>query len=291
MVTLQRNPLNVKNMKPLIQLIFILFISTEMLAQHITPPSQSGDIYAQEYKSAQIYTEAYKSADDFMKQVRSGGYFGGVEFAEVYSRRFMQKQKSDTERIKLMQILPYYVKQKIWTNLYDQLPTSVQARIDKKAILQKWNTTEFQYREHIVKRGMRDEWVETGKKAIDSQIVSDKKIQELIERGEIFDAYGIDQMPEFPGGQQELLKFIQANLHMPQSVKNGKISGTVLVQFVVEVDGMVEDIEIMRSLSPECDAAAIEVVKRFPPFKPGRSAASRMRPVKVKYTVPVQFKT
>lgn len=94
-------------------------------------------------------------------------------------------------------------------------------------------------------------------------------------------------MPFYPGGDKALLQDLAENLVYPaEAVKEG-VQGRTILQFVIKTDGSIDDIKVVQSLSPECDQAAIEAVKKLKRFKPGLKDA---KPVNVKYTLPVSFK-
>ena len=95
-----------------------------------------------------------------------------------------------------------------------------------------------------------------------------------------------EEMPEVPGGEGKLLQFIAENVRLPKCVKEGKVKGRSIVEFVIEKDGTVSDFKIVRSLHKDCDAEAIRVLKTMPRWKPGRQKG---KPVRVKYIVPVEF--
>jgi len=97
----------------------------------------------------------------------------------------------------------------------------------------------------------------------------------------------IKEMPEFPGGMEKLIQFIEENTHLPKCVTDGKVQGRSVIQFVVDTDGSLSDFKVVRSLHKDCDAEAIRVLKTMPKWKPGME---RGKPIRVKYTVPVQFK-
>lgn len=97
----------------------------------------------------------------------------------------------------------------------------------------------------------------------------------------------VEEMPEYPGGMSELMKFIAQNIKYPADALQGKVEGRVIARFVVCKDGSISDIEIMRSVSPSLDAEAVRVLKLMPKWKPGRQ---RGRAVPVKFTVPVTFR-
>lgn len=116
--------------------------------------------------------------------------------------------------------------------------------------------------------------------------------QEVIEEEERSDlmkkVYGsAEQMPSFPGGDAELLKFLRNNIRYPETAVENGIQGTVLLQFVVNEDGSIGDIKVVRSKDPELDREAIRVVRMFPQFNPGYLNGEA---VKTWYTLPVRFK-
>jgi periplasmic protein TonB len=98
---------------------------------------------------------------------------------------------------------------------------------------------------------------------------------------------GVEQMPEFPGGEEELIKFIKSNLRYPQIAADNGIGGRVTLRFVVSKTGEVSGIEVIRGLDPSCDKEAIRVVKMMPRWIPGRQNG---RNVPVYFTLPVLFK-
>ena len=98
----------------------------------------------------------------------------------------------------------------------------------------------------------------------------------------------VEKMPEFPGGQQALFKYLSENVKYPVIAQENGIQGRVICQFVVNKDGSIVDVEVVRSGGdPSLDKEAIRVIKSMPKWKPGKQ---RGKPVRVKYTVPVNFK-
>lgn len=97
----------------------------------------------------------------------------------------------------------------------------------------------------------------------------------------------VEQMPEFPGGENALIDYIAKNTKYPPMARENNIEGTVYVQFVVEKDGAVSNITVLRGIGGGCDQAAKDVIKTLPKFTPGRQNG---RPVRVMYNVPVKFK-
>ena len=97
----------------------------------------------------------------------------------------------------------------------------------------------------------------------------------------------VEDMPEFPGGVQGLLTFMSKNIQYPANARENNIQGRVLISFVVNEDGHLSDFEISKSANVELDNEAIRMAKSMPNWKPGSHEG---KPVKVRYTVPVNFR-
>jgi protein TonB len=109
--------------------------------------------------------------------------------------------------------------------------------------------------------------------------------EEEIQEAEIFTI--VEEMPEFPGGTQKLADYLAKNIKYPQMARESGIQGRVFISFVVETDGSVSNVNVMRSLGGGCDEEAVRVVKSMPKWKPGKQ---RGKPVRVSYILPVNFK-
>jgi len=109
--------------------------------------------------------------------------------------------------------------------------------------------------------------------------------EEEVDEEEIFQI--VEDMPTFPGGDAALYKFIQKYTRFPQIAVDAGIQGKVYVSFVIDKDGKVIDVKVVRGIGGGCDKEAIRVIKKMPAWKPGKQ---RGKPVKVSYTVPVFFK-
>ena len=96
----------------------------------------------------------------------------------------------------------------------------------------------------------------------------------------------VEEMPEFPGGDLEMRKFIAMNVQYPEEAKEEKISGKVFVQFVVNEEGNVENVGMAKSVDPLLDKAAMDAVKSMPQWKPGKQKGQN---VKVGFVVPINF--
>ena len=97
----------------------------------------------------------------------------------------------------------------------------------------------------------------------------------------------VEDMPEFPGGQAALLDYLRKNIKYPRLSQENGVQGRVLVQFVVNKDGSIVDPEVVKSVDPLLDKEALRVISTMPKWKPG---SQRGKPVRVRYTVPVNFR-
>lgn len=97
----------------------------------------------------------------------------------------------------------------------------------------------------------------------------------------------VEQMPEFPGGTDELQKYLSNNIRYPVAALENGVQGRVICEFVVNSDGKVTNVRIVRGVDPTLDAEALRVINAMPLWKPGKQ---RGKAVKVRYTLPVNFK-
>jgi TonB family protein len=109
----------------------------------------------------------------------------------------------------------------------------------------------------------------------DSDLNSDKPV------------YGVEKMPQFPGGENALMEFIGNNLHYPKEAAEVGVQGRVTIRFVVTKTGKVSDITVIRGLNPACDAEAARVIRLMPNWIPGSQEG---KPVSVYYTLPIVYK-
>lgn len=96
-----------------------------------------------------------------------------------------------------------------------------------------------------------------------------------------------ETMPEYPGGMEALASFLSENIAYPEEAKEKEIGGRVMVQYVIEKDGSVTDVKVLKSVDPMLDDEAVRVVKAMPKWKPGTVGG---KPVRVKYVLPIVFK-
>jgi protein TonB len=97
----------------------------------------------------------------------------------------------------------------------------------------------------------------------------------------------VEDQPEFPGGTAALLDYLRKNIKYPAICRENNIQGRVLVTFIVNKDGAIVEPEVVKSVHPQLDREALRVISTMPNWKPG---SQRGKPVRVKYTVPVNFR-
>lgn len=120
-----------------------------------------------------------------------------------------------------------------------------------------------------------------------SQIYTPPVVEEEEEESSTTIFTVVEEMPEFPGGQGELLQYLSKSIRYPVIAQENGIQGRVTCSFVVEKDGSVTDVQVLRGVDPSLDKEAIRVISAMPKWKPGKQ---RGKPVRVKYNVPVTFR-
>ena len=106
-----------------------------------------------------------------------------------------------------------------------------------------------------------------------------------VEESKVFDV--VEEMPQFPGGPSALFEYLSKNIKYPVVAEENGVQGRVIVTFVVERDGSITDVKVVKSVDPSLDKEAQRVVKSMPHWIPGKQNGSAVR---VKYTVPVTFR-
>ena len=101
---------------------------------------------------------------------------------------------------------------------------------------------------------------------------------------QVFDV--VEQMPEYPGGPSALIEYLSQNVKYPEDAKQQKIEGRVLATFVVETDGSISNVEVVKPAFPSLDAEAVRLLSAMPKWTPGMQSG---KVVRVKFTVPINF--
>jgi len=121
------------------------------------------------------------------------------------------------------------------------------------------------------------------KVAIEVYVPPVREEEEVVET-EIFTV--VESMPEFPGGAEQMMIFIAKNIKYPPMARESGIQGRVFVNFVVEPNGSVSNVKVLRGIGGGCDEEAIRVVQEMPKWTPGRQ---RGKAVRVSFNLPVRF--
>lgn len=112
--------------------------------------------------------------------------------------------------------------------------------------------------------------------------VDDSSTQQ--EKGEVFQV--VEEMPQFPGGNDALFEYLSNNLEYPEEAVENGIKGVVYVTFIVEHDGSISNVKVLRGIGGGCDDAAHATVTNMPNWSPGKQ---RGKPVRVQYNLPIRF--
>lgn len=102
----------------------------------------------------------------------------------------------------------------------------------------------------------------------------------------IYDAPGVDKYPEFPGGMTAWAKFLQKNLRYPYMAQESGVQGKVYVSFVVEPDGSISNVKLVKGIGAGCDEEAMRVIKKSPKWEPG---VQNKQAVRVRYNMPINY--
>lgn len=97
----------------------------------------------------------------------------------------------------------------------------------------------------------------------------------------------VEEMPTYPGGQEAMMKYLGAKIKYPKEAQGKGIQGIVYVTFVVETDGRIEGVKVLRGIGGGCDEEAVRVVQNMPKWNPGKQ---RGKEVRVQYNLPIRFK-
>lgn len=102
----------------------------------------------------------------------------------------------------------------------------------------------------------------------------------------VHEATGLQVYPEFPGGMEAWAKFLSKNLNYPNQAEENNITGKVLISFVVEKDGKITHVKVLRGIGYGCDEEAVRVISKSPRWNPG---FQNNRPVRVSYQIPISY--
>lgn len=118
-----------------------------------------------------------------------------------------------------------------------------------------------------------------------SEITDERSAPKKVFKRKVYDL--VDEMPSFPGGLEELYKWIDNNVQYPAVARENGIEGRVILKFIVEKDGSLSDSTVIHSVHPIVDREALRLVGQMPKWNPGKRAGI---PVRVRYCLPIKFK-
>ena len=174
----------------------------------------------------------------------------------------MLKEKSNPwARVKYLYVLPLAA-----------LAVSAFARPEVSAVADELSSAKV----NDLVASMKTNQAETASVAVKDTLTPDESVFEVVE-----------QMPEFPGGYKEMMKYIEQNMRYPEEAKKAGTQGRVVVQFLVNKNGAISDVSVLRSVDRLLDAEAVRLVRSMPKWKPGMQKG---KAVTVKYTVLLSFK-
>lgn len=119
---------------------------------------------------------------------------------------------------------------------------------------------------------------------VSTPTATEKAVEAAPKPDELF--VSVEQQPEYPGGIEALRSFLNKNLNYPRSAANAGISGKVYISFVVNTDGSLTEVQVLKGIGFGCDEEAIRVIRKMPQWRPGKQSG---RAVRVKFNLPISF--
>jgi len=116
------------------------------------------------------------------------------------------------------------------------------------------------------------------------EITAESSAPKKVFTGKVYEI--VDQMPEYPGGLTALMNYLRVNIRYPATAQKAGIEGRVIVSFIVEPNGSVSNVEIVRSVDTDLDQEALRVVRQMPKWKAGKQDGNTVR---VKFHLPIKF--
>ena len=126
---------------------------------------------------------------------------------------------------------------------------------------------------------------QTGGVDVEPVPIPNPYLQTEYSENKVFDV--VEEMPSFPGGQKKLMEYLSQNTHYPKDYQKACVQGRVIVTFIIEKDGSISGVKVVKSLEPPLDAEAVRVISAMPKWNPGNQNGV---PVRVRYILPVTFR-
>jgi TonB family protein len=142
-----------------------------------------------------------------------------------------------------------------------------------------------QVKSNPVKEGPHDPVIRGYNRAAVPLIIDPDKVDDYLAERSAYDV--VEQMPSFPGGTQKLKEFIEENLRYPKELEESCVQGRVIVRFIVERNGKLSNVKVVKSVHPVLDKEALRIVNLMPNWIPGKQNG---RTVRVKFLIPITFR-
>ena len=198
-----------------------------------------------------------------------------------------EKKEEEQQKQKIEEKKPEPIEEKVAQQAVTELAIKPDAEVTKPPKstdeLKEDNTTIGQINQEGLKDNKLD--LKPVEKVEDKVAITPVEEKKPVEDNQVFKS--VEQMPSYPGGDAALLQDVANNLQYPAMAQENGTQGKVVLQFVVTKNGSIGEVKVVRSLSPECDQAAVKAVKKLKKFNPGRQNGNA---VNVWYTLPVTFK-
>ena len=164
----------------------------------------------------------------------------------------------------------------------DEIPMMLPQAKQEEAV----KTEELRLVDDDIELTFEPEPVERPEEKMDNETVEADKPEVLDMYDEPIDFRVVEDLPQFPGGASEFMKWLTKNLKYPASASNRKVKGKVVAQFIVNKDGSVSDLELLQKLDPSCDREVLRVLRMMPKWQAGLMDA---KPCRTKVCIPVVF--
>ena len=164
----------------------------------------------------------------------------------------------------------------------DEIPMMLPQAKQEEAV----KTEELRLVDDDIELTFEPEPVERPEEKMDNETVEADKPEVVDMYDEPIDFRVVEDLPQFPGGASEFMKWLTKNLKYPASASNRKVKGKVVAQFIVNKDGSVSDLELLQKLDPSCDREVLRVLRMMPKWQAGLMDA---KPCRTKVCIPVVF--
>ena len=231
--------------------------------------------------------------------------FGLLVFGYTKANQYFEERKliGSNEQENVLVVMPPKAEEPVQERLEQEKPVALPEEVlntikvtelaiveDDKVNREDEIKTQEEQLESLHSAGSVDFDQGTDNKAVIREFKNEVVVEEKVEKPkevveEVFTV--VEQMPQFPGGEAALMKFLQSHINYPPMAAENGVQGKVVVQFVVDKTGRVGEVKVVRSVDKDLDREATRVCKSLPKFTPGRQNG---HPVSVWYTLPVSFK-